>query len=105
MQLDEDTLARRRRVLGEDHPDTLTSAFHLAGELTELGEYQAAKELNEDTLDRRRRVLGDGHLDTVISANFAPLLSGLAADPKAREVMETVMAAWAQSVEGRQPGS
>ena len=22
--LDEDTLARRRRVLGEDHPDTLT---------------------------------------------------------------------------------
>ena len=26
MQLDEDTLARRRRVLGEDHPDTGVSA-------------------------------------------------------------------------------
>jgi hypothetical protein len=25
-----------------DHPDTLTSAFHLAAELAELGEYQAA---------------------------------------------------------------
>ncbi len=26
VQLDEDTLARRRRVLGEDHPDTRASA-------------------------------------------------------------------------------
>lgn len=26
MQLDEDTLARRCRVLGDDHPDTLGSA-------------------------------------------------------------------------------
>ena len=26
MQLDEDTLARRRRVLGDDHPETLGSA-------------------------------------------------------------------------------
>ena len=30
MELDEDTLARRRRVLGEDHPDTLASADNLA---------------------------------------------------------------------------
>ena len=30
MQLDEDTLARRRRDLGEDHPDTLTAASNLA---------------------------------------------------------------------------
>jgi hypothetical protein len=102
-ELTEDILARRRRVLGEDHPDTLWSAFSLATQLAGLGEYQAAKELNEDTLDRRRRVLGDGHFDTMISANFALILSGLVADPKAREAMETVMAAWAQSVEGRQP--
>jgi hypothetical protein len=26
VQLDEDTLARRRRDLGEDHPDTLAAA-------------------------------------------------------------------------------
>ena len=102
-ELAEDILARHRRVLGEDHPDTLRSAFTVAGALTELGEYQAAKELNEDILARRRRVLGDSHFDTMISANFALILSGLVADPKAREAMETVMAAWAQSVEGRQP--
>ena len=73
VQLDEDTLARRR-VLGEDHPDTLTSAFILAGALFELGEYQAAKELNEDILVRRRRVLGEDHPDTGASATFAIFL-------------------------------
>ena len=73
MQLDEDILARRRRDLGEDHPDTLTSAFILAGALFELGEYQAARELTEDIL-ARRRVLGEDHHDTGASATFAIFL-------------------------------
>jgi hypothetical protein len=37
--LDEDTLARRRRVLGDDHPDTLASASNLANSLRGLGEH------------------------------------------------------------------
>ena len=37
-ELDEDTLARRRRVLGEDHPNTLASANNLAADLLALGE-------------------------------------------------------------------
>jgi hypothetical protein len=36
--LDQDTLERRRRVLGEDHPDTVSSAHSLAAALRELGE-------------------------------------------------------------------
>ena len=67
--LDEDTLTRRRRVLGDDHPDTLTSASNLAVDLHALGEYQQARALDEDTLTRPRRVLGDDHPDTLISAN------------------------------------
>ena len=69
VQLDEDTLARRRRDLGDDHPDTLTSASNLAISLRAAREYQAARELNEDTLARRRRVLGDDHPDTLTSAS------------------------------------
>ena len=89
VQLDEDTLPRRRRDLGEDHPDTLasasnlaislravgghpstlTSASNLAISLTRRGEHQAARELGEDTLARRRRVLGEDHPDTLASAN------------------------------------
>jgi hypothetical protein len=53
VQLDEDTLARRRRDLGEDHPDTLAAASNLAVSLRAAGEYQAARELDEDTLARR----------------------------------------------------
>src|SRR6266704_1360711 len=36
-ELDEDTLARRRRVLGEDHPDTLAAADGLAVSLRAVG--------------------------------------------------------------------
>ena len=63
--LDEDTLARRRRVLGEDHPDTLRSANNLAIDLRALGEHEQARALDEDTLARRRRVLGEDHPDTL----------------------------------------
>jgi hypothetical protein len=64
-------------VLGDNHPDALTSASRLAADLRELGEYQKARALDEDTLARRRRVLGDDHPDTLISAN------NLAADLRA----------------------
>ena len=69
VQRDEDILARRRRDLGEDHPDTLAAASNLAVSLRAAGEYQAARELDEDTLARRRRVLGEDHPDTLASAN------------------------------------
>ena len=36
--LDEEALARRRRVLGDDHPDTLSSANNLAADLRAPGE-------------------------------------------------------------------
>jgi hypothetical protein len=36
--LEQDALNRRRRVLGEDHPDTNRSASNLASDLRALGE-------------------------------------------------------------------
>jgi hypothetical protein len=44
----------RRRVLGEDHPDTLTSANNLAVDLRKLGEYERARQLQEHIRSRRR---------------------------------------------------
>jgi hypothetical protein len=35
--LDRDTLDRRRKILGEDHPNSLTSADNLAADLRALG--------------------------------------------------------------------
>ena len=75
--LDQDALDRLRRVLGDDHPHTLSCASNLAIDLRKLGEVQAARDLDQDTLERRRRVLGEGHPDTLASA------SNLAADLRA----------------------
>jgi hypothetical protein len=83
LTLNEDTLARGRRVLGEDHPNTLTSANNLAVDLDELDEYEQARTLNEDTLARKRRVLGQDHPSTLISAqNLAKVLRKLGEAPE-----------------------
>jgi TIR domain/Tetratricopeptide repeat/NB-ARC domain len=69
-RLDEDTLARNRRLHGNDDPDTtLHSVGNLAADLRELGEVQAARELDQDAFIRRRRIRGDDHPDTLGSAN------------------------------------
>ncbi|MFF3325885.1 FxSxx-COOH system tetratricopeptide repeat protein [Streptomyces sp. NPDC002889] len=62
--LQEDTLARYRRVLGDDHPDTLRAAHGLAMILRTLREYAAAAQLLEDSRVRSNRALGDDHLLT-----------------------------------------
>ncbi len=76
-ELGEDTLARRRRVLGEDHPDTLAAAFQLVGALMGRGEHHAARELNDDIIARRRRILGDEHPETMMAGAFDLILRGL----------------------------
>ena len=92
-ELNEATLARYRRVLGEDHPSTLASANGLAIDLSALGEDQAARELDEDTLARKRRVLGEDHPDTLLSANnLAADLSALGDPQAARELDEDTLA-------------
>ena len=85
--LAQDTLDRRRRLLGEDHLDTLPSAKGLAAKLRELGEVQAARDLDQDTLDRRRRVLGEDHPSTLSSAhNLAADLRELGEVQAARDL-------------------
>ncbi|MGH3886749.1 MAG: FxSxx-COOH system tetratricopeptide repeat protein, partial [Pseudonocardiaceae bacterium] len=69
LPLFERALELSRRVLGEEHPDTLTSASNLALNLRALGEHEAARRLDEDTLARKRRVLGAEHPSTLTSAS------------------------------------
>jgi hypothetical protein len=53
--MEEDTLIRFRRVLGEDHPESLTSASRLANMLDKLGAHGVARTLREDVTARRRK--------------------------------------------------
>jgi hypothetical protein len=76
-----DTLAHRRELLGEDHPDTLMSADTLAAELYELGEYAQSQQLFEDIYARRRRTLGEDHPDTLAARHDLATLRAEAGDP------------------------
>ena len=57
----------RRRVLGPQHPDTLTSMYSLGGNLEVQGRYAEAEKLDRETLDTQRRALGLEHPDTLRS--------------------------------------
>ena len=63
-------LARRRRILGADDPDTLLSAHNLAVTLYLEGDVAGGRRLLADTVARRRRVLGADHPDTVFTADL-----------------------------------
>ena len=59
----------RERVLGLDHPDTLTSRNNLAYAYQSAGDLTRAIPLYEQTLTDRERVLGPDHPDTLTSRN------------------------------------
>jgi serine/threonine protein kinase/Tfp pilus assembly protein PilF len=58
-------LELRRRSLGEENPDTLTSMYELGVVYWRLGEYSKAVPLYATVLRLQRRVLGPNHHDTL----------------------------------------
>jgi non-specific serine/threonine protein kinase/serine/threonine-protein kinase len=60
----EAALATRRELLGDHHPDTLTSIDNLGTLLRDQGKLKEAESYLREALERRRRVLGDDHPDT-----------------------------------------
>jgi tetratricopeptide (TPR) repeat protein len=69
LALYERALVGRKRVLGDHHPDTLTSLNDLADIRRSLGDFQGARQVFEQTSAARRRVLGDNHPETLWSMN------------------------------------
>ena len=66
----EELLTRWRRVLGPEHPATLTLASILTGALAWLGEGRRACELGQETLDQCRSTLGPDHPTTLGTATY-----------------------------------
>ena len=65
--LEDSALATRRRVLGEDHRDTMTALNNLGAIMEAKGDMVKAEAYYREALDKRRRVLGENDLDTLIS--------------------------------------
>ncbi len=68
----ERTLADRRRILGPEHPDTLSSMDSLAYSYADTGRPAEALALREEALKLRKVKLGPDHPDTLdsMSPNF-----------------------------------
>jgi len=58
-------MEKRKRMLGDDHPDTLISMEEVAGTYWGLGRWSDAEALLLVVLGKRRLVLGDDHPDTL----------------------------------------
>ena len=75
LPLQKRALATRRRVLGEDHPDTLFSINNMGSLLQDQGKLSEAEHYIRESLEKSRRVLGEEHLDTLLSiSNLSVLL-------------------------------
>jgi hypothetical protein len=55
----------RRRVLGEEHLDTIMSMNNLALTLGDHGQLDEAAEMNMEVLEKLRRIHGEQHPDTI----------------------------------------
>ncbi|KAJ7437343.1 P-loop containing nucleoside triphosphate hydrolase protein [Mycena latifolia] len=58
-------LNRRRELLGEDHPDTLTTMANLANSYSDMGQFHKAAKLDKVVLNKRREFLSEDHPDTL----------------------------------------
>ena len=69
LPLQQHALATRKRVLGEDKAETLTSINNLGELLYSQGKLGEAEVYFRESLEKRRKVLGELHPDTLISIN------------------------------------
>jgi tetratricopeptide (TPR) repeat protein len=73
--LEREVLAKRQRVLGLEHPDTIDASASLASTLLHQGKWKEAEVLHREVLARSQRVLGPEHPDTIhASADLASTL-------------------------------
>jgi tetratricopeptide (TPR) repeat protein/CHAT domain-containing protein len=67
LELARQTCERARRVLGEEHSDTVTSLNYLGDVLQAIGDLAGARLCFEQALEIRRRILGEDHRRTASS--------------------------------------
>jgi tetratricopeptide (TPR) repeat protein len=78
-----------KRVLGDEHPHTLSSMANLASTYRNQGRWNEAEELDVQVMETTKRVLGDEHPDTLTSMhNLALTLQSQARHEEAFALME-----------------
>ena len=89
----ETALSIRRRMLGDDHPDTVASLSNYADVLEALGRFAEAEPLRRDVINRSRRTLGEDHPGAIgalgsYGGTLQSLGQAAAAEPFLRQALE-----------------
>jgi len=71
-----EVLQVRMKVLGKEHPGTLTRIHNLALVLGRQGKYDEAELIHQQALELKEKVLGKEHPDTLISMNNLAVVLG-----------------------------
>ena len=88
----ERSLEMRQRLLGPEHPDTLTSEADLAALRQAEGHFDEAIRIGREVLSLRRKVLGPDHADTTTTLNDLAVALFQAGQPD--EAEELIRQAW-----------
>ncbi|KAH7175986.1 putative kinesin [Dactylonectria macrodidyma] len=73
-QMNRRALDAQEKVLGREHPDTLTSVSNLAAVLQCQGKYEEAEQMNRQALDTKEKVLSRDHPATLRSVSNLALV-------------------------------
>jgi tetratricopeptide (TPR) repeat protein len=93
-ELDVKVMEARSRVVGEEHPDTLTAMVNLAATYWNQGRSKEAEELFVKVMEARSRVLGEEHPSTLTAiANLAATYWNQGRSKEAEELFVKVMEA------------
>lgn len=88
-----DLLEVQTRVLGAEHPDTLSTRHNVAASYFDLNETDRAREMFEELLPVRARVIGEKHLFTLHTrSSLADCLAKLGSFEEAIAIYEEVLA-------------
>jgi Tetratricopeptide repeat len=94
-KLQERVLEALGRLLGKEHPDTLTAMNNLAGTLKAQGDLAGARKFQEQVLEASVRLLDKEHPYTLTAMNnLAGTLKAQGDLAGARELEEQVLEAW-----------
>jgi tetratricopeptide (TPR) repeat protein len=95
-----------RRLLGSEHPTTLSAMNNLALTLLALGDAAGAAALHRQVLDARRRLLGPEHPDTLGSmSNLAMTLRALGDAAGGRDLLLQAVHAYEQLLGPEHPNT
>lgn len=80
------------RILGPDHPSTLTTRSNLAGNLRKMGELESARSHYQQVLDALLQIVGPDHPRALITRNhLAGVLESLGELESARSLYQQVL--------------